>query len=123
MFGPLAALALLFAQVNNAPAPQATPNPLVQYLPLLPIPIVFYFLLIRPQQQQERKRKELVNSLAKGERVLTAAGIFGTVVSVDPKTGRVVLRLDDDGKVKVTFTKGSIIRVFRDGVDPGPDPV
>ena len=48
------------------------------------------------------------------DKVLTAAGMYGTVISVDEKNDRVQLRLDDDGKVKVTFTKASIIRVVND---------
>ena len=77
-------------------------------------PFVFYFLLIRPQQQQEKKRKELITALKKNDKVLTAAGIYGTVVSVDEKGDKVQLRLDDDGKVKITFTRASIVRVLNE---------
>ena len=45
--------------------------------------IVFYFFLIRPQSQQAKKEKAYRDSLAKGDRVMTAAGIHASIVSVE----------------------------------------
>jgi preprotein translocase subunit YajC len=42
------------------------------------------------------------------------SGMYGTVISVDESGDRVQLRLDDDGKLKVTFTRASIVRVLND---------
>jgi preprotein translocase subunit YajC len=69
-------------------------------------------MLIRPQQAQEKQRKEMIGRLKKGDKVLTTSGIYGTVLSVDEEADRVQLRLDDDGKVKIAFTKASIFRVL-----------
>jgi preprotein translocase subunit YajC len=113
MFGLFSGLPILFAQAPNAGAKQEV-SPLIQYAPLLPIPIIFYFLLLRPQQQQERKRREMISKLKKNDKVLTTSGMYGTVMSVDDEGDRVVLRLDDDGKVKITFTRSSIVRVLGD---------
>jgi preprotein translocase subunit YajC len=104
-----AAIPLLFAQ--NAPAAGASSNPLSTLLPLLPIPILFYFLMIRPKQQEDRKRQEMIGALKKNDKVMTAAGIYGTVVSVDSDHDRVVLRVDDDRGVKLTFSRSSILKV------------
>ncbi len=112
-------LPILFAQAAPG-AGKPEPNPYFQYLPLLPIPIIFYFLLIRPQQKQEKKRRDLMDQLGKGDKVVTAAGMYGTVLSVDKEGDRVVLRLDDEGKVKITFTRASIIRILG---DPSGKPV
>jgi preprotein translocase subunit YajC len=112
MLGSLASFFSLFAQAPGAGKPE--PNPLLQYLPLLPIPFVFWFMLIRPQQQQEKKRREMIDKLKKNDKVLTAAGMYGTVISVDEPGDRVQLRLDDDGKVKVSFTRASIVRVINE---------
>jgi preprotein translocase subunit YajC len=98
---------LLLAQ--KAAAGQA-PSPLATWLPLLPIPILLYFLLLRPQQQQERKRKEMLSSLKKNDKVLTTAGIYGTVISLDDANDKVVVRVEDG--IKLTFTKASIVRVL-----------
>jgi preprotein translocase subunit YajC len=116
MLGLFSAFFTIFAQAAPAAA-KADPNPLLQYLPLLPIPFVFYLMLIRPQQQQEKKRKEMINALKKNDKVVTAAGMYGTVLSVDEKNDRVQLRLDDDGKVKITFTKASIVRVINEPLE------
>ena len=114
MFGLFSGLPLLFAQVPQGAAAKPEVNPLLQYAPLLPIPIIFYFLLLRPQQQQEKKRREMITKLKKNDKVLTASGMYGTVMSVDDEGDKVVLRLDDDGKVKIAFTRASIVRVLGD---------
>jgi preprotein translocase subunit YajC len=93
------------------------PYPFLQLAPFLAAPFIFYFLMIRPQQQQEKKRRELIDNLKKNDKVLTAAGMYGTVISVDEKGDRVNLRLDDDGKVKISFTKASIVRVINESAE------
>jgi preprotein translocase subunit YajC len=113
MLGSLADFLFFFAQAAPA-AKQPEQNSLLQFLPFLPIPFVFYFMLIRPQQQQEKKRREMMDKLKKNDKVLTAAGMYGTVISVDESGDRVQIRLDDDGKLKVTFTRASIVRVLND---------
>ena len=104
----------LLAQAAPPAAGKTEPNPLLQYLPLLPIPIIFYVLMLRPEQLKAKERKEMVEKLGKGDKVLTVSGMYGTVMSVDKEGDRVVLRLDDDGKVKITFTRASIVRVLID---------
>lgn len=114
MLGSLATFFTLFAQAPAAAAKPPEASPYLQILPWLAAPFIFYFVLLRPQMAQERKRKELLTKLKKNDKVLTTAGMYGTVLSVDEKNDRVQLRLDDDGKVKVTFTKASIVRVVGD---------
>ncbi|WP_435006333.1 preprotein translocase subunit YajC [Tundrisphaera lichenicola] len=114
MLGLFSGLPILLAQAAAPVAGNPEVNPLIQYAPLLPIPIIFYFLLLRPQQQQEKKRREMISKLRKNDKVLTAAGMYGTVLSVDDDSDKVVLRLDDDGKVKIAFTRASIVRVLGD---------
>jgi preprotein translocase subunit YajC len=108
MLESLAALPLLFAQN----APPASPSPWSTLLPLLPIPILFYFLMIRPKQMEDRKRQSMIDALKKNDRVLTTAGIYGTVVALDSDHDRVVLRVDDDRGVKLTFSRASVLKVL-----------
>ncbi len=79
---------------------------------LLPIPFLFYFLIILPQQKQEKTRRAMIDSLKKNDKVLTSGGIYGTVVSVDGGNDRVVLRVDDDKGTKISFTRSSVARVI-----------
>ncbi len=112
MPGSFAAIPLLFAE--NAPAADgggaASPLTFLPYL--LIIGLWGYLLLFRPQQQQERKRKEMIAALKKNDKILTSAGIYGTVVSVDTDQDRVMVRVDDDRGVKLAFSKTAIARVL-----------
>jgi preprotein translocase subunit YajC len=99
------------AAAPAAEAPGQQPSLLSTLLPFLPIIPLYYFLILRPQQAQERKRKESLNAIKKNDRVLTQAGIFGTVVSVAAEGDKVVLRVSDDPGVKMEFSKASIVRV------------
>ncbi len=87
-------------------------NFLAGLLPFVPVLIFFYFFLIRPQQKQERIRRSMLEALKKNDRVLTQAGIIGTVTSIDAAGDKVVVRVDDDKGIKLTFAKSAIVRVI-----------
>jgi preprotein translocase subunit YajC len=78
----------------------------------VPIPFLFYFMIWLPQQQQEKKRRAMIDALKKNDKIVTAGGIFGTVVSVDSAGDKLVVRIDDDKGVKMTMTRSSITRVL-----------
>jgi preprotein translocase subunit YajC len=52
---------------------------LVQFLPLVLIFVVFYFLLIRPQQKKQKDHRTMLDALRRGDRIVTGGGIVGTV--------------------------------------------
>jgi len=97
--------AVALAQQPAAGGPSPTTALIAQMLPFLGIIVIMYFLLIRPQQQKQSELTKLQSGLAKGDRVLTQAGIYGTVVGVDGD--KVVLRVDDN--VKLEFQKSTIV--------------
>lgn len=68
-----------FAQDGGAAAPGFD---LISLLPLVLIFVVFYFLLIRPQQKRMKEHKQMVEALRRGDRVVTAGGLVGTVTKV-----------------------------------------
>ncbi len=78
---------------------QQSANPIISFLPLILIFVVFYFLLIKPQQKQKKDHEEMLKALAKNDEVVTSGGIHGTVINV--KDTSVVLRIDDNTKVEV----------------------
>jgi preprotein translocase subunit YajC len=55
---------------------------LVQFLPLILIFVVFYFLLIRPQQKKQKEHRAMLEAVRRGDRVVTGGGILGTVSKV-----------------------------------------
>ena len=65
-----------------AAAPQAEPDPLMGFLPLILIFVVFYFLLIRPQQKRAKEHKSMVEALGKGDEVVTNGGLLGKITNV-----------------------------------------
>ena len=82
------------------PSAQAQTNPILTFLPLIVMFVVFYFLLIRPQQKKQREHREMVKNLKKGDRIVTSGGIIGTVHTL--QDDYLVLRVgDQDTKIEV----------------------
>ena len=67
------------AYAQTASGLPASFSSLVQFAPLVLIVIVFYFLLIRPQQTQQKTLKAKLAALKRGDRIVTAGGIVGTI--------------------------------------------
>jgi len=67
---------------------------------------VFYFLLIRPGQKQRKQHDQLVSSLSKGDEIMTAGGIYGTITKVMDK--QVMVRIAD--KTEIRLSRNSIAR-------------
>lgn len=76
------------------------------FLPLILIVVIFYFLLIRPQTKRQKEHKMLLSTLRKGDKVVTNSGMFGTIVGMDDKENKVVLKVAEN--VKIEFLKSSI---------------
>jgi preprotein translocase subunit YajC len=74
----------------------------VQFLPLVLIFVVFYFLLIRPQQKRAKDHKTMLSGLRRGDRIITGGGFIGTVAKV----------VGDD-EVLVDLAENTRVRVLR----------
>ncbi|HYH05579.1 MAG TPA: preprotein translocase subunit YajC [Thermoanaerobaculia bacterium] len=72
---------------------------LVNFLPIVAIGLVFYFLVIAPANKQRKKQQEMLGALKKGDRVLTTGGIYGTIQGVEPEA--VYLKIAENVKIKV----------------------
>lgn len=73
-------------------------------VPIVLMIVIFYFLLIRPQQKKEKQRVSMVNSLQKGDRVITSSGMYGVVQSINNDI--VVLKIGTNTSVE--FAKAAI---------------
>ena len=116
MFLPIALLALL-ADAADPAAGQVPPEflkTLINTLPLALIAAAAYLLLFRPEQERRKRQQDLLGGLKKNDRVVTTAGIYGTVANVERDADRVVLKIDDAANVKITVTLSSIARVLGD---------
>lgn len=97
-----------------APAAGGLEN-LQQFLPLVLIFVVFYFLLLRPQQKKMKAHREMVTQLRRGDRVLTSGGILGQITKVL-----------NDAEVQVEIAEGVRVRVARSAISEvltKPEPV
>ena len=54
----------------------------VQFLPMILIFVIFYFMLIRPQRKKDKEAKKMLESLKVGDRICTIGGIYGTIVRI-----------------------------------------
>ena len=54
----------------------------VQFLPMILIFVVFYFMLIRPQRKKDKEARQMLDSLKVGDRICTIGGIYGTIVRI-----------------------------------------
>ncbi len=73
-----------------------------QFIPLILIFVIFYFLLIRPQQKRIKEHKAMVESLARGDNVVTAGGIVGKVA-----------RIIDGDKAEIQISDNVTIQVIK----------
>lgn len=122
---PIPALATILLAQAQAPA-QAPGDPaspmqvLLQMLPLALIGAAAWMLLIKPERDRMRKQQGVLSGLKKNDRVLTAAGIYGTVANVDRDSGRVTLRIDEAANVKIQVAISSIASVLDGAGDASP---
>ena len=68
-------------------------------LPFLVLILIFYFFIIRPQRVQQKKHKEMLDTLTRGDKIVTAGGFVCEVVRADE--GFFVVKLNDDTTAKV----------------------
>lgn len=72
--------------------------------------VILYFFIIRPQQRQKKQFAQMVSQLKRGDKVMLASGMFGSIVEVKPEAEEVKIEIAND--VVVTFVKGAIARVI-----------
>ncbi len=88
----------------------AAANPIVQFLPLILIFAIMYFLMIRPQQKKAKEHKAMVEALRRGDQVITQGGVIGKVSRV--KEGENEVEVEIAEGVKVRVVKSTIVQVL-----------
>ncbi len=86
-----------FAQAAGAPAGTS----FVQFVPLVLIFVVFYFLLIRPQQKKLKEHKAMLEAVRRGDRVITNGGIIGLVTKVNAEKRELTVEIAENVRVQV----------------------
>jgi len=80
-------------------------NPILSLLPFVLIIVVMYFFMIRPQRKKQKEKEEMLESLQKGDRILTVGGIYGTIEGIDEQEDRLIV---DIGDTKVDMNRSSV---------------
>ncbi len=76
---------------------------LLQFLPLILMFVIFYFLLIRPQQKRAKQHKAMLGALKKGDYVVSSGGLLGRILELDEET-----ILMECGESKLRISRGAI---------------
>ena len=75
---------------------------IAQFIPLILIFVIFYFFLIRPQQKRVKDHKAMVESLKRGDEIITSGGIIGTID-----------RVMEDDRIEVTIGENTKVQIIR----------
>ena len=78
---------------------------------------IFYFMILRPQQKRQKERQKLLEALKKGDKIVTAGGMYGVIAGIDEKT--VLVQVADN--VKIKFERGSIGSIVKEGEQATPE--
>ena len=99
-----------------APAASSAAGSARMWILLILIFVVMWFFMIRPQRKQQKALEEMRRSLKKGDKVVTAGGIYGVVADLDERT--VLMKVD--GEVKLRVDKSSIQKDMSDQAPAQP---
>lgn len=80
-------------------------------LPILLIGVIFYLLILRPSRNRQKQQQQLLSSLAPGAQIMTTAGIFATIITVE------------DDEVTIEVAPGVVLRMVKAGVGRVVEPV
>jgi preprotein translocase subunit YajC len=93
---------LFLLLADGEPAKPAAPPAgidLWMFLPL--IFVLFYFIVLRPARRQEQERQEQLKQIKKNDKIITTSGIYATVVSVSDTDDELVVKVDDNTRLKM----------------------
>ena len=79
---------------------------LAAMLPFIVIMFIVYFLMIRPNTKKQKEKKQMIQSLKKGDKIITIGGIHGTIAGIKQKGSILVLNLGKN--VNITVNRSSI---------------
>jgi preprotein translocase subunit YajC len=73
---------------------------------------IFYFMILRPQQKRQKERQKLLDSMKKGDKVVTSGGMHGTIVGLEDKVA--LLQVADNVKIKVERSSIAVVNKIGD---------
>lgn len=104
-------------EILAAAASAAAPPAWIQWLPIIGMILIFWFLIIRPQMKRQKEHQQKIASIKKGDQVVTAGGLVGKVHKVDDTYAE----LDLAQGVRVKAVKSTIGDIIPPGGTPAND--
>lgn len=102
---------MLMSNAYAQTAPIASGSGLMEFLPLVLVVAVFYFLLLRPQQKRAKEQRAMLAALQKGDEIVTVGGELGRV----SKVGDIYVTLEISDNVMVNIQKSAVQTVLPKG--------
>jgi len=96
-----------FAQTAAGAAAAGPQDMIIQFLPMIALVVLFYFLMIRPQQKRMKQHQQMLTNLKRGDVVVLSSGVIGKVVRVEDKE----VGLEVATNVTIKVVKGMISEV------------
>jgi preprotein translocase subunit YajC len=87
------------------------PNPLMNFLPLIAIIGIMYFLLLRPQAKKQKEHRAMLEAIEKGDKVMTTGGIVGTIAGIKDDENFLILKIAEN--VKIELARSAIAQVIK----------
>jgi preprotein translocase subunit YajC len=100
---------MLITLLAQAATPAPGPSPLANFVPIILIFVIMYFLLFRPQMKRQKEQARLISALKTGDRVITASGIHGLISNVKDRT--VIVKVADN--VKIEMEKSAVTTIAK----------
>ncbi len=79
-------------------------NPFISLLPIILIFVIFYIFFFLPVQRRQKAHKEMLNSLEKGDRIVTSGGIIGVVQSINKEKGIAQIKIAENVKIDIQLS-------------------
>jgi len=83
--------------------------------------LMFWFMILRPQRRQKREHEQELKALQKHDRIVTAGGILGTIVTIKPDSDEITIRIDETTNTRMRILRSAISRKLTGGSEPGAD--
>jgi len=85
-------------------------NSMLTLLPIILIFAIMYFLIFRPQARKQKQQRMMVESLQKGDHIVTVGGIYGTIVGLKEKDNTIIVKVSENTKIELS--RSSVAKVM-----------
>jgi len=85
-------------------------NSLIGLAPFILIILIMYFLIFRPQARKQKQQRMMLDSLKKGDNIITVGGIHGTIMGIKEKEGTIIVKIADNTKIELV--RSSVAKVI-----------